>query len=51
MFCQFLQKIPQSPASGNERIRITILLGGRLRHNQRSNEEVWYVKAPRPRKK
>jgi len=28
MSCQFLQKIPQSPASGNEGTRITVLLSG-----------------------
>ena len=28
MSCQVLQKIPQSPASGNERTRVTVLLSG-----------------------
>lgn len=28
MSCQFLQKIQQSPASGNERTKITVLLSG-----------------------
>ena len=46
----FYKNFPQSPTSGNECIRITTLLGG-LRHNQRSNEEVWYVKAPHGKNK
>ena len=44
MSCQFLQTIPQSRASGNERTESPFYLA--VRHNRRSNEEVWYMKAP-----